>query len=652
MESLRGALILLSVGVLFVTFTLRLRLPPLLAYLAAGILVGPHGLALIPESHQIDTLAELGVVFLMFSIGLEFSLGKLKAMHRLVFGLGGGQVILTLIGTVAVARFFYHQGWREGVAVGAAVAMSSTAIVSKLLSERLELHSDAGRQTMAVLLFQDLAVVPLLITLPALATKTSGLLASLSLAMLQAGLVLAAMIFLGQKLMHRWFDAVVRQRSPELFMLNVLWIVVGLSFLTAAAGLSLALGAFVGGMLISETMYRHQVEADIRPFRDILLGLFFITLGMQLDLAFVAQSIGSVVIALALLILGKGGVVLLLCATMRNSTDTAVRTAIQLAQGGEFGFVLLTLGLDLHLVPGDVFQVTTAALLLSMFLAPFLIARAGKLGKRLSAKDFAQRAKMVQEVAARAMDVENHVIVCGFGRSGQTIARFLEAEDIPFIALDVDPVCIEQAQKAGERVVFGNADRLEVLMAAGLQRARAVVITYNDLSATEKVLFHTRDARPDMPVVVRSADDSNIDHLKSLGATEVIPEVLEGGLMMAAQTLAELGVPVERAVGQVRAARAERYGKLKSYYRGEKDRMKRLAEEKSVFVVEAGSATVGRALSEVMPASSPVRVERVKRGEVRIDNPAADLALEGGDVLLLSGPPDALLRLEKQLAAG
>lgn len=655
-ESLLDVLVLLSLAVLFVVVARKLRLPSLLAYLAIGILVGPHGLEMVAESEEASHFAEFGVVFLMFSIGLEFSLTRLKAMHRLVFGLGAAQVGVTLVGTTAVTVMYYGQDWRIGLAVGAACAMSSTAIVSKMLSERLELHSQPGRQTMAVLLFQDLAVVPLLIVIPALSADARGMAGALSLALGQALLALLAMILVGQRVMRRWFDAVARQKSPELFMLNVLWVVVGLSTLTAWAGLSLALGAFIGGMLISETLYRHQVEADIRPFRDVLLGLFFVTIGMLLDVDYVLSHLGGVALALALLILAKGGIVMLLTRLLGNSLEVGIRTSIQLAQAGEFGFVLLELARDQKLLPPDVFQVTMAAMLLSMFVAPLLIARATRIGKHLSRSEWADRTRMIHEVASHSMGIEGHVILCGFGRTGQNIARFLDKEGIPFIALDMDAGCIRQAVEAGENVVYGNADRREILTAAGVERARAVVVTYADLPATEKVLHLMRELKPELPVIVRARDDAHLEQLKALGATEVIPEVLEGSLMLAAQTLTQLGIPVERALEQVREVRANRYTALRAFYRGESDRRRdreqRLVEEKLAFIIEPQSHACGQRLGDLALAQTGVRLEALRRQRVRHPDPDPETRLAAEDVLILVGRPEQLEAAERLLLAG
>ncbi|HZX32746.1 MAG TPA: cation:proton antiporter [Rhodocyclaceae bacterium] len=643
---------LLVAAVLAVAIARQLRLPPMLAYLAVGIAVGPHGLGYVVETENTAHFAEFGVVFLMFSIGLEFSLARMKAMRRLVFGFGGAQVLATLAVTTAATVFYYGQDWRVGFAVGAACAMSSTAIVSRLLSERLELHSLPGRQTMAVLLFQDLAVVPLLIAIPALSGKTGDIVASLGTALAQAVVLLAVLIVLGQRFMRRWFDAVARQKSPEFFMLNVLLVVVGLSWLTYLAGLSLALGAFVGGMLIAETVYRHQVEADVRPFRDVLLGLFFVTIGMLLDVDYVIRNPLAVVAAVLLLILAKGGIVMVLTLAMKNSLEVGVRTAVQLAQAGEFGFVLLELGSDGGLIPQDVFQVTMAAMLLSMMVAPLLIARAASLGKHLSAREFADRAEVAHQVAVKTMDLTAHVILCGFGRTGQSLARFLETEKIPFIALDIDAGRVHEAGRAGENVVFGNADRREVLMAAGLGRARALVVTFADQLAAERTLDVVRSLRPDIPVVVRAQDDSQIDKLKSLGASEVVPEVLEGSLMLAAHTLAEMGIPLERTLAQVRSARAERYANLRAFYRGETDRLQKLAQEKRVLFVEPRAFGIGKTLQDLDFGRLGVAVEALRRHGVRSLSPVPETRLEEDDVLILVGLPEQLAAAERLVLDG
>lgn len=565
-SNLLTLLLLLTAAVAAVSAARRFKVPSMLAYLVIGIALGPHGLALLSESAAVSDFAEFGIVFLMFSIGLEFSLKRLRAMQKLVFGFGSTQMLLTALVTGLVARYAYGQDWKSSVAVGLAIAMSSTAIVARMLSESFDLHSRSGRQTMGVLLFQDLAVVPCLILLPALAAPGDGLLSSLSVAAMQATVVLTLLIWLGQKYLGRVFDTVARHRSDELLVLSTLWIVVGLSYLTAVSGLSLALGAFVGGMLISETIYRHQVEADIRPFRDILLGLFFVTIGMMLDLHFVLAHALTLLLVVVLLIGGKAAVMLLITWTTKTPLITSLRTAAQLAQAGEFGLVLIELARQLNLISLSVFQITLSAMLISMFVAPFLISRAAKLSVDLGRGDWAHNTMVLQDVAVHSMDLKQHVVICGFGRTGERIAEFLALENIPFIALDADPQRIARAKARGINVVFGNADRPEVLQAAGIGRARAVVISYPDVHSAERIIRIVHRSRPNTPIVVRTTDDKDVARLKAAGATEVIPEVLESGLLIAAETLVHAGVPMRKAILHVRSARAARYTSLRDYY--------------------------------------------------------------------------------------
>ena len=341
-DSLELVLVLLASAVAVVVLFRTVHLPPLLGYLIAGVVIGPHALGWIPDSDGARQLAEFGVVFLMFSIGLEFSLPKLYQMRSTVFGLGLFQVLASMaVAMLAGALLGLH--WQMGLALGGALAMSSTAIVMRMLAERLQLETPHGRQIVGVLLFQDLAVVPLLIVVPALAGGQEALVAQLGLALVKAALVLSLLLFLGPHLLRWWFKIVAKRRSHELFVLNVLFITLGLAWLTELAGLSLALGAFLGGMLIAETEYRHQVEEDIKPFRDVLLGLFFVTVGMQLDLAMVADNLALVLAIFAVALLAKIGVVAGLSRLLGSSTGTALRTALALAQSGEFGLVIMAL---------------------------------------------------------------------------------------------------------------------------------------------------------------------------------------------------------------------------------------------------------------------------------------------------------------------
>ena len=649
-------LVLLASAVLVVVLARSLHLPPMLGYLLVGVAIGPNALHWIPASEESGYahLAEFGVVFLMFSIGLEFSLPKLFNMRRVVFGLGMGQVLLTVFAPT-LGAWMLGLPWQLGFALGGALAMSSTAIVSKLLAERMQLESAHGREIIGVLLFQDLAVVPLLIMIPALAQPAEHLAPVLALALAKAAVVLLLILFAGQKLMRGWFHIVARRRSHELFVLNVLLITLGLAWVTELAGLSLALGAFLAGMLISETEYRHQVEEDIKPFRDLLLGLFFVTVGMQLDVSVVADRFALVLLLFALPLLFKFGLIAALAHLFGAAPGNALRTALALAQAGEFGFVLLAQAGRVGLVEPDLLQPILAAMLLSMLSAPFLIHYSDKLVLRFVASEWMLRSLELHRIAVSGMTAAKHVVLCGYGRTGQNLARFLEQEGIGYIALDLDPERVREAAAAGDTVVYGDSARREALIAAGLARAGALVISFADTPASLKVLRHAHAINPALPVIVRTLNDVDMERLQAAGAAEVVPAAFESSLMLASHALVLMGVPLARVVQRVRKVRNTRYSLLRGFFHGEGDVAADAAEQQprlhSVTLAQ-GAYAVGRTLAELDLAGLGAGVTRVRRRGIRFGEPAPETRLEAGDVVVLLGEPDALEAAEIRLLQG
>ncbi len=651
--TLQPVLLLLAAAVLVVVIFRSLRLPPLLGYLIVGAAIGPHALGWIRDTEEVHRLAEIGVVFLMFSIGLEFSLQKLLTMRRIVFGLGAAQVALTLAVVLGVAMGL-GLAWQTGVVLGGALAMSSTAILAKLLAERFELNSPHGRQIIGILLFQDLAVVPLLILIPALAARPDNLAINLGYALLKAAVVLAVLLFLGQRVMRGWFHVVAKQKSSELFVLNVLLITLGVAFITESAGLSLALGAFVAGALISETEYRYQVEEDIKPFRDVLLGLFFVTIGMLLDVRVVLENGWPSVLLIALVVL-KTLLIFGLSLLFGSNSGVALRTGLALGACGEFGFVLLSSAYNLGLIQPQTLQPVLAAMVLSMLIAPFIIERSEHIVRRWSSTEWMNRAMQLHSIAVQSMAASGHVVICGYGRSGQNLSRSLEQEHIPSIALDIDPQRIREAVAAGESVVFGDAARREVLVAAGLMRAKAVVVTYSNTASALKILAHVQELRPGLPVIVRTLDDSDIDRLKTAGAAEVVAEIMEGSLMLASTTLMLLGTPLNRVLRRIREMRERRYSLFRGFYRGMTDETGETDETQprlhSVMVAE-GAAAIGKSLEELDLASLQVEVTAVRRRNVRTVTPAPDTRIEEGDVVVLLGVEEDLAAAEMKLMQG
>jgi monovalent cation:H+ antiporter-2, CPA2 family len=650
-------LMLLASAVLVVVLARILHLPPMLGYLLVGVAIGPHSLHWIPEGRESSYvyLAEFGVVFLMFSIGLEFSLPKLFNMRRVVFGLGMGQVLLTLFAPT-VAAWLLGYSWQLGFALGGALAMSSTAIVSKLLAERMQLESAHGREIIGVLLFQDLAVVPLLILIPALAKPAEQLAPELALALAKAAAVLFLILVAGQKLMRGWFHIVARRRSHELFVLNVLLITLGLAWITELAGLSLALGAFLAGMLISETEYRHQVEEDIKPFRDLLLGLFFVTIGMQLDVSVVVGRFGLVMLLFVVPLLFKFGLIALLSRAFGSAPGNALRTALSLAQAGEFGFVLLAQTRWAGLIEEALLQPILAAMLLSMLIAPFLIHYSDKLVLRFVASEWMMRSLQLHQIAVTGMATAKHVVLCGYGRTGQNLVRFLEQEGISYIALDLDPERVREAAAAGDTVVYGDSARREALVAAGLARASALVISFPDVPAALKILHHAHSINPALPVIVRTLDDVDMERLQAAGAAEVVPDTFESSLMLASHALVLMGVPLARVVRSVRAVRENRYGMLRGFFHGEGDAAADGAEHRqprlhSITLAQASYA-VGRTLAELDLEALGGAVTRVRRRGIRVGEPAPETRFEAGDVVVVLGEPDALEAAEIRLLQG
>jgi CPA2 family monovalent cation:H+ antiporter-2 len=654
-------LLYLVAAVLGVTACRALKLPPMLGYLVVGVLIGPNTLALARDSAGVRYLAEFGVVFLMFAIGLEFNLPKLRSMRTLVFGLGSSQVVLTVAGAVignagltwlfALGARAWELSWQGAVVLGSAFAMSSTAIVVKLMAERLELESEHGKRVMGVLLFQDLAVVPLLVVIPALGESAENLARALTLALLKAGAVLAVLLVGGQGVMRWWLTLVARRKSEELFVLNLLLITLGLAWLTDSAGLSLALGAFVAGILVAETEYKHQVETDIRPFHDVLLGLFFITIGMRLDWRPVLEQWVLVLLLSSVPVLAKAVLVAGLARLFRTTPGAAIRTGLYLAQAGEFGFVLLALGSEHRLVAQHWVSPVLASMVLSMLAAPFIVMASNRIVMRLSSSEWLLQSLQLTSIAKRAIRSEAHVIICGYGRSGQNLARLLEQEHIPYMALDLDPDRVRQAAAAGQSVVFGDAARLPSLMAAGLARASAVVVSYHGTASALKILHHVREHAASVPVIVRTLDDSDLERLREAGAAEVVPEALEGSLMLAAQALALVGVPVQRVIRITRDARDARYQLLRGYFHGaDDDTVEELQQARLASVTLPPAARcIGKTLSALALHAVGIQVVSVRRAGAGAVAPEETMPLAAGDTLVLSGLPEALALAETKL---
>lgn len=655
MSPLELVLILLLAAIIAVSLFRRLGLPPMLGYLLAGVVIGPHATGLIPPDETTTDFAQFGVIFLMFTVGLEFSLAQLAAMRRTVFGLGGAQMAVTFMVGFALATLL-GVSWQGAIVLAGALALSSTAIISRLLAERLELNSPHGHRVMGVMLFQDLAVVPLLILIPELAQHQGDLLGVLMIAALKAVVILALLLGFGQRLMSKWFHWVAKQKSSEVFILNVLLVTLAMAWVTQRAGLSLALGAFISGVLISETDYRYQVEDYIKPFRDVLLGLFFITIGTLLNLAVVMNQWPWVLAVLTGVLLLKLAIAYGLTRAFGDIDSVSLRTALAIAPAGEFGFVLLAQAQGFKLLPEGPLQIVLAATLISMLLSPVLIQMSDRIVMYCCESEWAMRSLALHELSVRSYSAQGHVIVCGYGRSGQTLSRFLEQEGLNVIALDLDPQRVRAAAAAGESVVFGDAGRREVLVAAGIHRAAAIVVTFAETAISLAIISHARELEPGMPVIVRTFDDTDLDKLKDAGAAEVVPEILEGSLMLASHAMLELGVPLARVIKRIRQVRSERYALMRGFFRGATDEGAEIEEQAqprlSSVVIDGGAYAQGRLLGELGLEALGVEVNAIRRHGIRGMRPLKETRVAPGDILVLLGTPESLAQAEIRLMKG
>jgi CPA2 family monovalent cation:H+ antiporter-2 len=657
-DPLLQILILLTASVCVVAAVRKLSLPAILGYLVVGMLLGPHALALAAENETTQQLADFGVVFLVFTLGLEFSLPRLVAMRWEVLGVGGAQVLLTtvLIATGAVALFDIPAA--VAVLIGGAVAMSSTAIIISQLTEQSENNRTHGRLAVAICLFQDLSFPLFLALVSALAgggnpADAMHIMGAVGLAGLALLLVLAS----GRWVLRPVFLFVAQLKSPELFSLAVLLAVLASAWATHAVGLSLALGAFLAGMMLAETEFRHQVEATIRSYREVLLGLFFITVGMLLDVRLLLRDLPLVIAILAGMVVLKAAVVAVVTKPSTKSWFKSLRTGVVVAQGGEFGFALLTLLLRRELVDPAIVQPLLAATVLSMVISPLLIRHNRRITRLVLSESRPVDTEAAREAQATlAVAGRDHVVICGFGRVGQNIARVLEQTGFEYIALDLDPYRIRVGRQAGDPVMYGDAGQVEVLENVGVAHATCVVVTFANPEVALRILQSVRELRGDVPILVRTQDDSRLEELQLAGATEVVPETFEASLMLLSHLLLLLKLPVPRVIRTVNDIRSHRYGMLRQYFRAAGaeilDDTHAFREELHSIVLPPHAWAVGRTIEELSARGSNAAVSAVRRDGIVGREPGPQTIFKVGDVVVVCGTPEAVEHAETLLLMG
>ncbi len=653
--NLGNILILMSVAVLTVWLFKRINLPPILGYLCCGILAGPDLLALFEHPEDMQNFAELGIVFLLFSLGLEFSLPRMLAMRHLVFGVGVAQMLSTTL-------VFWGAAWllgfdnKAGLVIGGMVALSSTAIVIKQTSDLGILNTSRAQIAVSILLLQDLAVVPLLILVPLLAADSEqSLVFAGSMALVKGTLVVAILMSIGKWVLPRVFSEVARTRTDELFVLTTILVALMAAGLAFSFGLSMALGAFLAGMMLGESQYKHQLEADIRPFRDILMGLFFITIGMRLELHTLPAQLHWVMLGLVVIMSAKILLIKLSATLFKLGSQDGWAAGFKLCQMGEFSFVLAALAVDNAILTSQQGSLFLTIGVLSMAMTPWLVDSSPTIAKALSSQP-QPSVQGIKELSEQSHALADHVLIFGYGRVGQSVSRLLKKEAIEYRVVDADPIRVQESQQAGEPVYFGDVKQKDILRTVGIERAKMVLITFDQHEKAMSVIQLIKSLYPDLPIVVRTRKDYRMEELLEAGAHQVVPEILEGSLMLVTQVLQMSGVPMSRILKRVRKERKAHYANMHGFFQGETTEMDYKKQDKLEFlhavILPPNAYAVGKTLAELNLPKWGVKIKGLRRDNNEIAEPDAQGILLAGDVLVIAAKPRKVERAERYLLEG
>ncbi len=653
-QTLIQILLLLGATVFVVLIFQRLRIPPSLGYLLVGVLVSTHTAGPVLPEQGVKAIAEFGIVFLLFTIGLSFSLPQIYALRHTILGLGSAQVGLTtlivgviawLLGLPAVAAFV----------VGAVFAQSSTTIISKQLSELGESQARHGRLGITLSVFQDITAVPFVIIIPVLGIAAIHEVAgSLGIALLKAVLAFGIVLISGRYLLKPLFRLVTEKHSAELFTLTVLFVSLVSAWTTQSLGLSMAFGAFLAGMVLGDTEFKHQVEGAIRPFKDVLLGLFFVSIGMLIDPTSLPEIWLEVVFGAIFLLVSKLIIVTIIVRVSGVDLPTAFRTGMLLAVGGEFGFALLAIALEAGAINKELAQILLGSVLLSMIIAPFMINHNHSVSAWLFQKLFPSNPLKHQKETVSFNPEQNKIIICGFGRTGQVIGRFFEMEKIPFTAIDMDPSLVKEARLAGNPVYFGDTSNANLLEAAGVATASLLIISHDDRTAAIKTIQQVKMINPSIQILARTRDEANADVLRAAGATEVIPETLETAMVLVSHSFMTLRVPLFRIIQHLNQQRAHRYPLLKELFKGSLEGINTsennlLIERLHALKVSPDSLHIGTSIKDLNLEDLNITVTALVRNKERLRYPKETMVIEQDDVLVMLGLPDDLENAVQQL---
>lgn len=643
---LREIVIVLAASVVVIYVSHRVKLPAVVGFLLTGVIIGPGGLALARDLRTINVLAEVGVVMLLFNIGIEFSLERLKKIQKNFWVGGGLQVVSTIAVTAAVLAAF-HLRAEEAIFYGFLVSLSSTAVVLKLMSDRNELDSAHGRVSLGILLFQDMSIVPMIAVIPLLAHVGGFSAAAVLIRFALSAAAIAAVFLAARFLMPRTLHLVVRTRIREIFLITALFLCLGMSLLTAALGLSLALGAFLAGIIISESEYSRQVVSDILPFKDVFNSLFFISVGMLLDTAVVMRQWRLVLAVVLAVLLIKSLAASLIVRALGHAARVALIVGLGLSQVGEFSFVLAGVGRLNGFLAGDAFQVFIAASVLTLLVTPFVFQRSASVADMIS-----RRLKLERHIPEehRPAELEGHVIIAGFGLNGRNLVRVLKETGIPYIVLELNPDTVREARSEGEPVVFGDVASRNILKEAGAEKAKALVLAVSDPAASARSVKNARGLNPGLFIIVRTRYASEIEELFELGANDVIPEEFETSLEIFVRVLEKYHVPRNIINLQVQLVRGECYGMLRGTCAAGRPAMDRFSDILAAGTVESylvplNAWFAGKTLGEIaLRGRSGVTVVTVIRNDKTFAAPGADFVLNVHDILVLMGDHKAIDR--------
>ena len=651
LEFLKSLVIILFISAIIVFVLGRLKISSIVGFLIAGVIVGPHGAHLIEDVRDVELFAEIGVILLMFTIGLEFSLKNLLRLRRSVFGGGLLQTFLTIAVVVFLISFFFQHSLNIAIFEGFLVSLSSTAIVMKILQERSEIYSPHGRMSLGMLIFQDLCVVPFMLLIPVLAGNGGGI-QDITVTILRAFLVIGIVLFAANWGVPRILHQVVSTRSRELFVITIILLCLGTALITSTFGLSLALGAFLAGIIISESEYAAQAISDILPFKESFTGLFFISIGMLLNISFLRLNLWTITGIVLVIILLKIITSAVSSSISGQTLQNSIQTGFYLSQIGEFSFILAVAGKNHGLITEDIYQIFLSASILTMIITPFVIMVSSPTAIWLISRslfDRLERIRRVEEKERFPAKRTGHVIITGFGINGRNLARVLRESDIPYVVLEMNNNTVRKMKKMGEPIFYGDGTSREILHKLGIHSAKVLVVAISDASATRRIVQIARKENPELHIIVRTRYVAEIDHLTDSGANEVIPEEFETSVEIFSRVLHYYHTPINVISDHIENVRKDCYSVLRGVALPKKELTERQellkGMETETYLIRNTSWADGLSLRGLnLRVETGATIIAIKRTDNIHHNPPSDFILKAGDILLFIGTKEDIGR--------